>query len=223
MAARIVFEEKLNKLNDKIMMMARMVENILSETITAVIECDRTLAKKIMNEDTIINDMQIRIEKESALIIGHYQPVAKDLRFIIGSVKIVTDLERIADQCADICEYSIMIQDGTWNREEDYKRHIEKMALDVKEMMHKALNAYVTKDENIMREVCRHDDVIDNVFIKIRKELIEKMKNDLAFVENGVDYVMIIKYLERIADHITNIVEWTLYTLSGEYKLHQDI
>ncbi len=223
MAARVVFEEKLNKLNDKIMMMARMVENMLKETISAVIECNQSLAQKIINEDTIINDMQIRIEKESALLIAHYQPVAKDLRFIIGSVKIVTDLERIADQCGDICEYSIMIQDGSWNREENYKRHIEDMALDVQEMMNKALNAYVSKDENTIREVSQYDDVIDDIFIKIRKELMGKMKSDEAFVENGVDYVMIIKYLERIADHITNIVEWILYTLSGEYKLHQDI
>ncbi len=223
MAARVVFEEKLNSLNDKILAMAKMVQNMFHETISAVVECDKSLARRIINEDTIINDMQIRIEKESALLIAHYQPVAKDLRFVIGSVKIVTDLERIADQCVDICSYSIMIQDGKWNREKDYKRHIENMALNVKEMMGKALQAYVSKDENIICEVSRYDDVIDQKFVKIRGELIEQMKKDVTFVENGVDYIMIIKYLERIADHITNIVEWILYTLSGEYRLHQDI
>ena len=157
------------------------------------------------------------------MLIAHQQPIASDLRFVISVIKIVTDIERIADQCSDICQYSLKLTDKEWHKGIDYQRHMERMAVTAREMLKKALDSFVSKDVETIREICKADDKIDEAFWKIWRELIEEMKGNTAFIENGMHYVMIIKYFERIADHITNIAEWTYYSLTGKYIIHEQI
>ena len=223
MTPRKLYEDKLKKLNEDILEMGQFAEDLIEKTIQAIIHNDHELAKSVIDKDDIVDNMQLEIEKECALLIAHEQPVASDLRFVISVVKIVTDLERIADQCCDICKYTIWINDGSWNREVDYKRHIEAMALSAKEMIGKALNAFISKDIELIKETCKEDDKVDSIFYKVWKEITDEMESHKDFIQNGVHYIMIIKYLERIADHITNIAEWILYSSTGEYIIHQNM
>jgi phosphate transport system protein len=221
MTPRKVYEDKLKELNKNILEMGQKAEEFIDNTIQAIINHDDVLAKALIEQDDIIDNMQIEIEKECALLIAHQQPVASDLRFVISVVKIVTDIERIADQCCDICKYSIRLNDGSWSREINYKRHIEKMALAAKAMLAEVLNAFISKDIETMKKIYEADQKINSIFDKIWKEITEEMIGNKEFIKNGVHYIMIIKYLERIGDHITNIAEWLLYSNTGEYKLHK--
>lgn len=218
-----MYEEKLHKLNKSIIDMGQFSEKLIDITINAIINNDHELAKSVIEQDDIVDNMQLEIEKECALLIAKEQPVASDLRFVISIVKIVTDLERIADQCCDICKYSIWINDGTWSRDVNYKRHIEKMAISAKDMLSNALNAFVSKDMDIIKETRKADDNIDSIFLKVWRELTDEMVANKDFIQNGLHYIMIIKYLERIADHITNIAEWILYSSTGEYSIHKPV
>ena len=223
MTPRRMYETKLSKLNKSIVEMGEFAEKLIQTTIQAIINNDHVLAKSVIDQDDIVDNMQLQIEKECALLITQEQPIAGDLRFVLSVVKIVTDLERIADQCCDICKYSIWINDGNWSREVNYKRHIEKMALSAKDMLSNALNAFVTKDMEAMKETCKADDKIDSIFLKVWRELTDEMLANKDFIQNGLHYIMIIKYLERIADHTTNIAEWILYSSTGEYSINKNV
>lgn len=221
MTPRKLYEDQLTKLNNQIMAMGKEAEDFIDKTIQVIINNDHELAKNIIKKDDIIDNMQIEIEKECALLIAHQQPVAGDLRFVISVVKMVTDIERIADQCCDICEYTLHLNDGTWSHDVNYKRHIEKMALGAKDMLSNVLTAYLTKDLEVIKAADQEDDKIDSIFVQVWKEITAEMMANKDFVHNGVHYIMIIKYLERIADHITNLAEWILYSNTGEYTIHK--
>ena len=220
MTTRIVYQEQLQDLNQQIIEMGHMAENMISETLVALIEMDRDKAQRVIESDDKVDFKQLEIEKECARLIAHQQPIASDLRFILSVVKIVTDIERIADQCCDICRYSLRFKDGTWSNEVSYQRHIEKMAVAAKEMLTEALNTFMTKNTEDIKKICKADDEIDNAFWQVWEELKEAMIEDKEFIRSGLRYIMIIKYLERIADHITNIAEWIYYSLTGEYVIH---
>lgn len=223
MSPRKVFENELQALSRKVIHMGNSVEELIDETIKAIVSQNKTLAKEVIKKDDYIDGLQIEIEKECVLIITQQQPIARDLRFIMAILKIVTDLERIADHCEDICEYSLQINDGKWDKEEDYKKHIEKMAMDVKSMLNKTINSFVTRDAQKIKQICSYDDLIDQSFFEIWKEIIKEMTEKKEFIPYGADYIMIIKYLERIADHTTNIAEWLIYNMTGAYRTEQNL
>lgn len=218
MSPRRVFERELDDLRLDVIKMGSEVERLVGETIEAITQKDKVLAKKVIDEDDKIDAMEIEIEKKCLSLITHQQPIARDLRFIMSILKSVTDMERIADHCEDICMYSLKLEDGMWSKEVAYKRHIERMAKDVRGMLAKTLDSFVQKDTEQIRAICRYDDKIDEEFTKIFKEIVLEMGHDSEFVESGANYIMIIKYLERIADHTTNIAEWLIYNLTGEYS-----
>ena len=223
MAPRKVYEHKLNDLNTSIIEMGQAAENLIDQTIKVLKTADDELAKVTIKQDDIVDLKQLEIEKECASLIAQQQPIASDLRFILSVVKIVTDIERIADQCSDICQYSIKLNDKEWSKEVNYHRHIERMAVTARDMLKNALDSFVSKDVETIKAICKADDKMDEYFWKGWQELTEEMKRDSSFIENGMHYMMIIKYLERIADHVTNIAEWTYYSLTGKYIIHEQI
>ncbi|PHV70334.1 phosphate transport system regulatory protein PhoU [Sporanaerobium hydrogeniformans] len=214
------YEKNLKELNQNIVKMGQITERLIDQTIKAITQNNQELAKKTIAEDDIIDAMQLEIEKECALLIALQQPVAGDLRFIISTIKMITDIERIADQCSDICQYILKMEEGSWKQQVSYQRHIEKMALSTKKMLEQTLTSYVTGDQDLVKEVLKSDDEIDENFKKIWKEIKAEMQARPEFIETGMQYIMIIKYLERIADHITNIAEWILYSNTGQYLIH---
>ncbi len=218
MSPRKVFEEQLEELRIDILKMGSQVEEMFCKTIQAVITQDEALAKEVIAEDNEIDKLEVEIEHKCMTLIGHQQPIARDLRLILSILKISTDMERIADHCEDICTYSLKIRDVAWNQE-SYQKHIEKMANNVRTMFQTTLNSFMQKDVEKIKEICRYDDKIDEAFEKNWKEIIGQMQGRGDFVKTGARYIMIIKYLERIADHTTNIAESLVYHLTGEYAI----
>lgn len=218
MSPRRVFEKELEDLRLDVIKMGSEVERLVGETIEAVTERNKELAKKVIETDDKIDAMEIEIEKKCISLITHQQPIARDLRFIMSILKSVTDMERIGDHCEDICTYSLKLEDGIWSKEIAYKRHIERMAKNVRDMLAKALDSFVQRDVEQIKAICAFDDQIDAEFTRIFKEIVLEMSHNPEFAESGAGYIMIIKYLERIADHTTNIAEWLIFNLTGEYS-----
>lgn len=217
MAPRKIFEQGLEELREDTIKMGTALEVAVGKTIYAIIHRDKVVAKEIMDNDDMFDLLEVDIEKKCVGLIMHQQPIARDLRFIMSILKIVTDMERIADQCEDISKYSLQLEDGEWSKEVGYKRHIEHMATDVQYMLNMTIDSFVQKDVDKLRKICSYDDKIDQNFARIWNELIEEMNRSANFAQRGAEYIMIIKYFERIADHITNIAEWLIYNLTGEY------
>jgi phosphate transport system protein len=212
---RHLFEKELESLHLELIKMGSLVEESIDNTIIALKKQDVTMAKRIFNNDDIIDDMEKKIERICLTLIATQQPLAKDLRSISTVLKIITDMERIADHSSDIAEITIRMAS------EKYIKpliDIPKMAELARIMVNKSIDAYIKQDMDLAMEVCNSDDAVDDLFSKITLELINLMKNDSATIEQGIDLMLIAKYLERMADHATNIGEWVVFNITGEHE-----
>jgi phosphate transport system protein len=224
MNTRHLFEKELSDLNLLIIKMGSLVEESIDNTIYALKKQDDALARKIFFNDDIIDDMEQKIERFCLNLIARQQPIAKDLRTISTALKIITDMERIADHSSDIAEITLRMTN------EKYIKpliDIPKMAESAKQMVNKAIDSYIEQDIDMAKDVCSRDDEVDDLFFKIILELINIMKNNVDTVEQAINFMFIAKYLERMADHATNIAEWVAYNITGEHEhlakiLHKD-
>jgi phosphate transport system protein len=214
MVTRHFFERELEELHLQLIKMSSLVEESIENTIIALKKQDVELARKIFRGDDIIDDMEKKIEKICLNLIARQQPLAKDLRSISTALKIITDMERIADHSADIAEITIRMANMKYIKP---LIDIPKMAELARQMVNKAIDSYVRQDTKLAQEVCDSDDAVDELFSKITLELINLMKNDTETVEQAIDFMFIAKYLERMADHATNIGEWVVFNVTGEH------
>ena len=218
------FDKELDELKFDMTLMGSLVEESISNTITALKKQDIELAQKIFKDDDVIDDLEKKIEKRCLNLIARQQPLAKDLRTISTALKIITDMERIADHSADIAEITIRMAN------EKYIKpliDIPNMAELAMIMVNKAIDAYIKQDMELAKEVCCSDDEVDELFHKIILELIGIMKNDSQVIEQATNFMFITKYLERMADHATNIGEWVVYNVTGDHNyltrfMHKD-
>lgn len=204
------FDEQLKQLNNEMIEMANMIESAIQNAITAFLKQDVDTAKRIMNSDEIVDQKQKTIEGICFQLLIQQQPVARDLRTITAAMKMVTDMERIGDQAADISELTIVMADSPYRFKED---HIKAMASETSLMVIKAIEAYVEKDLGKAYEVIARDDIVDNYFLKVKADLIEVMQKEADYAEHAADLLMVNKYLERIGDHATNIAEWVIFSI----------
>lgn len=215
MVLRHSFEKELELLHYDLIKMASLVEESIDKTITALKKQDSALAKEIYKNDDVIDGYERKIEKTCLNLIARQQPLAKDLRTIGTALKIITDLERIADHSADIAEITINMS------HEKYVKplvDVPRMAELAKTMVVKAIDSYVKQDVDLAREVCKSDDEVDDLFEKIKLELSSIMKNDPLSVDQIINLLYIAKYLERMGDHATNIGEWVVFNVTGEHE-----
>ena len=201
----------MNLLND-VNAMGSRVDRVIGDTYTAVKDKDFVLSKQIYEDDHKINDMETAIEQSAISLIALQQPVATDLRRITAALKLVTDIERIGDQCADICE--IMNSNPIFHKF-DTPKVILQMFEKVQGMFVDSLESYVQLDDDLARDVIARDDHVDDDFNKAVLELTNRIVEDKKYKEHAVDYLFIAKCIERIGDHATNISEWTLYVTTG--------
>ena len=192
------FDEQLRQLNEELLIMAEMVQSAIQSAVIALFAQDTKKAKTIMEGDALVDQQQ---------------PVARDLRTITSAMKMVTDMERIGDQAADISELTIMMANSPYilNLE-----NIRKMAAETIVMLLHATESYVEKDAAKAREVIAHDDIVDELFLAVKAELISIMKENPEYEEHAADLLMVNKYLERIGDHATNIAEWVIFALDDK-------
>lgn len=207
---RSKFDEQLKTLNEEMIQMGSMIEKAIQDAIDAFFSQNVEKAKKIMKDDELVDQAQKRIENICFQLLIQQQPVARDLRAITAAMKMVTDMERIGDQAADISELTTMISDCPYLIKED---NIKKMASETVVMLLGAIEAYVEHDVAKAQSVIEHDDVVDEFFVKVKQDLIEVMQNNTDYAEHAADLLMVNKYLERIGDHATNIAEWVIFSL----------
>ena len=195
MNARHLFNKKLEELHLDLIKMGSLVEESIEKTLLALQKQDIELAGRIFRDDDLIDELEQKIEKKCLTIIASQQPLAKDLRAIGAALKMITDMERIADHSADIAEITIRMA------EEQYIKpliDIPKMAELAKEMVRQSIDAYVKQDIELARAVCADDDAVDALFDQIVQELIVVMKRDAQTVEQATNLLLIAKYLERM-------------------------
>lgn len=208
------FDKDLEQLKELMVKMAGLVEESIENSIIALKKQDIELARQVYESDDIIDELEGKIEKICINLIARQQPLAKDLRSISTALKIITDMERIADQAADIAELTIRMADMKYIKP---LIDIPLMAELTKKMVIKAIDSYIKQDIVLAKDVCDSDDEIDQLFSKIVLELINIMKNNPETVEQATDFMFIVKYLERIGDHATNIAEWVVYNVTGNH------
>ena len=209
---RKLFDEELEKLNVDLTKMGHLVEVAIENMIDAFKHQDKALAKEIITNDRLINDMERTVESRAFNLILRQQPIATDLRNVTTALKIVTDLERIGDQAADIAEI-IMNFEG----EHAYKtvEHIPTMAKKAKIMVHESIDSFIKKDLSTARLVKSMDDEIDALFKEVIQEVTEIIKENSERIDYCIDFLMIAKYLERVGDHAVNICEWLEFNQTG--------
>ena len=189
-----------------------MRENI-EKAIRALISQDEELAKEAIRYDEEIDDKEKEIQSLCLKLLLCQQPVAKDLRFISAALKMITDLERIGDQAADISELAVDLSNQEYIKNLE---HIKQMAVETTDMVIKSINAYVASDEKAAKDVIEHDDVVDELFVTVKNQLIALINEDVKNGGQAADLLMIAKYFERIGDHATNIAEWVIFSVTGE-------
>ncbi|MFP4697542.1 MAG: phosphate signaling complex protein PhoU [Eubacteriales bacterium] len=213
MPIRHEFLKELDILHKNVIKMGTLIEKSIDDTIIALTKQDIKLAEEVIKRDDEIDDLEHHIEGECIMLIARQQPMASDLRKIASVMKIITDLERIADHCSDISEYTIRLA------HEKYIKpliHIPEMASKVKVMVRNTIDSYIKSDIEGANEVIKTDDDIDKYFYMITEELSDLMQSKPEVVPQCVDFLFIVKYLERMGDHATNIAGWIQYIVTGK-------
>ncbi|NLV92266.1 MAG: phosphate signaling complex protein PhoU [Firmicutes bacterium] len=211
---RARFDQQLELLNTELIEMGALCEHVISQALQALREGYIALAQEVTSVDDEIDDKERKIENLCLKILLQQQPVARDLRQVSSALKMITDLERIGDQAADIAEIITM---GNIDASKD-TLHIGEMAEATIKMVTDSIDAYVHQDLELAQRVVDYDDVVDDLFNRVKHEVIELISQDPAEGEYAVDLLLIAKYLERIGDHATNTAEWVQFSVTGKHK-----
>ena len=205
------FEEQLEKLHVEMIQMGALCEDAISAAAEALIHSDAALAAAAEEAEREIDQKEREVENLCLKLLLQQQPVARDLRVISSALKMISDMERIGDQAADIAEIAGYIQ----KNDTKSRVHIADMARATIRMVTDSVDSFVKRDLQLARQVCAADDRVDELFIQVRRELVELIAADASYGEQGLDLLMVAKYLERIGDHATNVAEWVEYSITG--------
>jgi phosphate transport system protein len=211
------FDDELKSLKDKILRMGGIAEEQVQGSLRALIARDSDLARKIIENDRRVNALDVEVDEDCLRLLALQQPTARDLRFITTAMKISTELERISDLAENICERAIEL-----NEEPQLKPYIDipRMANWSLRMVKEALDAFVTGDASLARKVCTDDDFVDDLTHQLFRELLSFMLENPQTITRAIRITFIAKYLERIADHATNVAELVVYMVEGKIIRH---
>ena len=212
---RIEFEKELSTLHQDIIRMGAHVEQAINEAVQALTDLDSEKARRVIANDDVIDEMEREIDRRCVEIIARQQPVASDLRDLTSTLKLITDLERIADHASDISERIIAL--NALPNKVVVPHDVITIAEVSKQMLRGALDAYVTRNETMASEIIRMDDRVDDLYAKLKKYLIHLMSVDSENVEQLVELLLICKYFERISDHAQHVAEWVLFYIKGRH------
>lgn len=212
---RANFDNKLSELNKKLLSMAAMTEQIIAMSIKSLEEQDTKLARETVEFDAKINEAEREVERICLNLLLQQPVFAEDLRRVSAALKMITDIERVGDQSADIADLNIRLikKKQKWDLSD-----ISEMARAATQMVNDAIDAYVNDDENLARKVISSDDKIDELFVKTKDKIIDEIAADKANGEKAIDTLMVAKYFERIGDHAVNIAEWVVFSVTGVHK-----
>ncbi|MCL2628007.1 MAG: phosphate signaling complex protein PhoU [Oscillospiraceae bacterium] len=211
---RSKFDEQLSQLNDMLVEMGAMIEKSIKRATEAIVNHNKKMAKKAISHDKDIDQMEKEIEALCLRLLLKQQPVARDLRLISAALKMITDMERIGDQAADISEIAKFLigKEYIINLE-----NIPKMAELTAKMVTESIDAFVKRDLELAQKVIDDDDAVDELFDKVKEDVIKLIHDNPDNGEQAIDYMMVAKYFERIGDHATNIAEWVVFSITGRH------
>ncbi len=209
------FDRQLELLHTELIEMGALCEKVIGETYKALMSGDTEAAQRIMKEDNAIDLKERDIESLCLKLLLQQQPVASDLRKISAALKMITDMERIGDQAADIAE---IVQTAGSLKAPAQTVRIGEMAKATMKMVTESIDAYVKQNLEIAQDVIEYDDVVDRLFEEVRDDLSRGMGKGVVNTEQMVDLLMIAKYFERIGDHATNIAEWVEFSITGQHR-----
>lgn len=212
---RVQFNAQMETLNNELIKMGELIEKAIEMAVTALIKQDTELAQQAIDFDEVIDNQEKEIESLCMKLLLRQQPVAKDLRLISSALKMITDMERIGDHASDISEITLLLSKESYIKNLE---HIQQMAKETTVMVVKSIDAFVGKNMERAKEVIASDDVVDNLFNTIKKDLIDLIADNPRDGEQAADLLMIAKYFERIGDHATNIAEWVIFSITGYHE-----
>ena len=208
------FDEQLNHLHVELIQMGATCEDAISAAAEALLKGDESLVPAALEAERDLDRREREVENLCLKLLLQQQPVARDLREISAALKMISDLERIGDQAADIAELVsyVRVPDGSG------VLHIADMTRAVIGMVTDSVDSFVKRDLELARAVCAADDRVDELFDQVKRELIDMIAADAAWGQQGLDLLMVAKYLERIGDHAVNVAEWVQFVRTGRYK-----
>jgi len=211
------FHEELEALKQTLLAMGGLVEDQIRRVMRALLERDDALAEEVIERDRQVNTYDVEVDEQCVELLALHQPAAGDLRFITTAMKIVTDLERIGDQAVNIAQRVLEL-----NREPQLKPYIDlpRMAALAQAMVKASLDAFVARDTQLARRVCADDDEVDALKEQIFRELLTFMMEDARTIPRAIRLILISRFLERMADHATNIAEMVIYLVEGKMVRH---
>jgi phosphate transport system protein len=214
------YEEDLKKLREDILYMGGLVEDQIQKAVSSLVDRDSALAETIIERDHEVNRLDVEIDDVCIRLLALHQPAARDLRFITTALKITTDLERIGDMAVNICERALEL-----NEEPQLKPYIDipRMARTSERMIRESLDAFVREDTDLALKVCKDDQEVDDLNSQIFRETISFMIEDPHTINRAMKISSISKYLERIADHATNIAEMVVFMVKGKSIRHMKV
>lgn len=212
------FEAELRNLKDRLLAMGGRCEQMISIAVRAFEDRDEVMANEVMAADREMNKDELAVDDLAVRILALRQPVGRDLRFAVAAVKASTDLERIGDEAVNIAERAMEMQPA--DRLSPPASRLPEMAARAGAMLRDALNALVDEDPSKARDVFTQDDAVDEIYAEVMRLCLEYMKNDTARIPDGMRICNCAKYLERIADHATNIAEMVIFTVEGRDVRH---
>mgnify|MGYP003415032160 FL=1 len=212
MVARKNFENELEGLHNELSLMGVCVEKAIDDIFFFFLYQDIELITAIKNGDRVVDDMEKSIEAKCLSLITRQQPVARDLRVVSATLKVVTDIERIGDHAADIAEVALRCKDVNIYH---VAEQMPALIMCAKQMVHEAVDIFIQRDEVNAQKIIDMDDEVDELFNQVKNNLVRSLKEEKIDADVLVDILMIAKYLERIGDHATNICEWSIFRETG--------
>jgi phosphate transport system protein len=211
------FHEELEALKQTLLAMGGLVEDQIRRAMRALVERDDVLAQEVIDRDRQVNTYDVEVDEQCVNLLALHQPTAVDLRFITTTMKIVTDLERIGDQAVNIAQRALEL-----NPEPQLKPYIDlpRMAEKAQRMVKESLDAFVARDTALARQICAQDEEVDALKEQIFRELLTFMMQDPRTIPRAIRVILISRFLERVADHATNIAEMVIYLVEGKMVRH---
>lgn len=212
---RSLFDKELNSLHKDMLKMSLLVCQSIKDALIAFNNNDLVLAKIVANGDNNIDEIEKKIETKVLRILLRQQPVAKDLRIVSAILKVITDMERIGDQAADIAKISMNCHIKNNFLHINLLEEMKDLSL---YMVNNSMQAFIKIDKNLALDIFQKDDIIDELFVKIRNYLIKLLETNIEYANQIINVLMVAKYLERITDHTVNICEWVMFIINGKHK-----
>ena len=215
MSVRIVFEQELSSLKHSVREMSERAEISYDRLLIAAAENQREVLQELLAADREFLEMQRRIEAMCLTLLTRQQPLATDLRVVSAALKVVTDVERIGDHVTDMAELFLRLEPPF---QPQRRKLLQAMMINAKEMVHEAVEAFVSGNRELAEKVIAQDDVVDDYFNQVKECMMEGIRNQTLGADEIVDVLLLAKYVEKIADHAVNISDWAIFQQTGNMQ-----